>query len=89
MRIRKPNTHPRQAFHLWRMQLNLIRVAREILISARVSHSHIISHHQNDVWFCSANFGDRNQYKEGECKNYLHDCLKYSLVAAQCAWRIA
>ena len=35
--------------HLRSMKLDLVRVAREVLIRAGIAHLHVISHHQDNV----------------------------------------
>ena len=49
MGISKPHTHPRQPFHLRRVQLHVIGVAGKILKGTGIAHPHIISHEENDV----------------------------------------
>ncbi len=61
MSISKPHTHPRQPFHLRRVQLHVIGVARKILKGAGIAHPHIISHEENDIGLISCTNGQRNQ----------------------------
>ena len=59
VRVSEPDTHARQPFHLWRVQLYIVRVAGEILIRARVSHPHVVRHEENDIGFGSRLYRQR------------------------------
>lgn len=49
VRICKTNAHPCEPFHIRGRELHSIGISREILIGARIAHSHIIRHHENHV----------------------------------------
>ena len=63
MGISKSHTHPRQPFHLRRVQLHVIGVTGKILKGTGIAHPHIISHEENDVGLISCRGGQRNQTK--------------------------
>ena len=49
MGVGKADSHVRQALHVRGVELDLVGIAGEVLIRAGISHSHVISHHQDDV----------------------------------------
>lgn len=73
MRIGVANSHPRKTFHVRRMNLYIVGIAGEILIRARVAHSHVVRHHENDVGLlCSKTRSREEREKENSsthCEN--------------------
>lgn len=49
VRIGKSNARSRQSVHVWRENLHRVAVACDVLVRTRVSHAHVIGHHQDDV----------------------------------------
>ena len=47
--VSEADTHVPQALHLGCVQLDLVRIASEVLVRAGISHPHVISHHQDDI----------------------------------------
>ena len=47
--VGEADSHVRQAFHVRGMQLNLVRIACEILVRAGIAHPHVVSYHEDDV----------------------------------------
>ena len=47
--VGEADSHVGQALHVRGMKLDLVRIAREVLIRTGIAHPHVISHHEDDV----------------------------------------
>lgn len=51
MGIGETDSHPSQAFHVRRMDLDIIVISGEVLVGAGVAHPHVVRHQEDDIRF--------------------------------------
>ena len=68
--VGEADSHVGQALHVRGMKLDLVRIACEVLIRARIAHPHVVGHHEDDVGLFGGGIraGNRGQ-SEDHCEN--------------------